>query len=619
MPKKLLPGVNDLASVNPELALEWHPTKNGSLKPTMVKANSHEKVFWLGKCGHTWSAQINNRNAHGRGCPYCSKQLVLEGFNDLASQYPELAKQWDTEKNNKKPNEIIAGGNNKYYWLCEKGHSWETSIAKRKRGDGCPYCGNKKLLVGFNDLATTAPDLALEWDYDLNEKTPQAFLAGSNSFAHWKCKYGHTWYAAINSRRAGKGCPYCAGQKVWPGFNDLASKNPELAAEWDYDKNKKTPSEVTASSSLSFYWKCKFGHSWQATITNRHQGRGCPECDKKNKTSFPEQVILFYIRKTYPNSINRYKDAFINGMELDIYIPTLQTGIEYDGPFHSSEEALVRDLKKYQICQGEGIRLIRVSTRNDAPQEATCDIFIHSDYDYNNYDALDEVMRRISEVLPLNGPFDTKKELIQIKKGYLQSIIDNSLVNENQELCLEWNYEKNDGLLPEMFTSGSGEKVWWKCCLGHAWEASINSRSRGNGCPYCSGQKVLPGFNDLSHLRPDLAEEWDYDKNEEILPTQVTVHSSKIVWWTCPNGHGSYRMSVSHRSQGRGCRQCRNEKAGVQFRKPVSQYSIDGELLNNYISATEASKMIGVSVSAITKACRGVNKTCAGYVFKYTI
>lgn len=617
MSKKATPGIDDLATVNHKLALEWHPTENGDLKPSMFTEGSHKKVWWLGECGHSWPAFIRDRALRNQGCPYCSNQKLLPGFNDLKARYPGLAEQWDYENNDKRPEEVIAGGNKKYSWRCDLGHSWPAKIPDRVRGDGCPYCGNKKLLVGFNDLASRYPKLAKEWDYDLNEKHPEDYIAGSNDYAHWKCKYGHTWRAQINSRKQGKGCPYCANQKVWPGFNDLESQDPELAAEWDYDKNKKKPSEVTACSSLSFHWKCKFGHSFPATITNRHQGRGCPECDKINKTSLPEQTIFYYVCRTYPNSVNRYKDMFDNGMELDVYIPSLKTGIEYDGPYHRSAEALRRDSEKYSICRSNDIRLIRVSIGDNDPDTPICDIFVHSGYDYNNFDALDEVMEKLAEYLALDGPFNTKKDLSHIKKGYLNSISKNSLAKKNPELSKEWNYEKNDGLTPEMFTSGSGVEVWWKCSLGHEWQAQINSRNRGRKCPFCSNQKVLPGFNDLAYLRPDLAETWDYSKNEGLLPTEVVAKSSKKAWWICPKGHDSYKMRIVDRTKGEGCRKCRNEAIGARFSKKVLQYSRDGQLLNTFVSAAEAARSLGVSPSAVTNVCRGKSNSCKGFVFKY--
>ena len=153
--------------------------------------------------------------------------------------------------------------------------------------------------------------------------------------------------------------------------------------------------------------------------------------------------------------------------------------------------------------------------------------------------------------------------------------------------------------------------------MGHEWPAVISSRVHGRGCPYCSGQKVLPGFNDLAYLRPDLAAEWDYERNEGKLPTEVTAHASSSAWWICPKGHSSYPMTIAHRSRGRGCRRCRDEKVGEQFSKQVLQFSLDGVLICTYKSATEAGNRVGVSASAISNACRGKSKTCAGFVFRY--
>ena len=142
------PGINDLATVDPELASEWHPTENGNLKPSMFAVNSHVKVQWLGKCGHSFPGIIKNRHVQKTGCPYCSNQKLLQGFNDLKTRFPKLAEEWDYNKNERQPNEVIAGGNTSYNWLCQLGHSWSSSIADRKRGDGCPYCSNKRLLIG---------------------------------------------------------------------------------------------------------------------------------------------------------------------------------------------------------------------------------------------------------------------------------------------------------------------------------------------------------------------------------------------------------------------------------------------------------------------------------------
>ena len=69
--KTLIQKRGSLSMNNPELAAEWHPTKNGDLTPSMVTTGSHIEVWWLGKCGHEWKNPVNRRN-EGYKCPYCS-------------------------------------------------------------------------------------------------------------------------------------------------------------------------------------------------------------------------------------------------------------------------------------------------------------------------------------------------------------------------------------------------------------------------------------------------------------------------------------------------------------------------------------------------------------------
>ena len=85
----------------------------------------------------------------------------------------------------------------------------------------------------------------------------------------------------------------------------------------------------------------------------------------------------------------------------------------------------------------------------------------------------------------------------------------NSLSSQHPDIAAEWNYEKNTLLTPQMISYGSGKKVWWKCSCGHEWQSTVSNRVLGNGCPYCSNQKVLPGFNDLATTHPNLVKEWD--------------------------------------------------------------------------------------------------------------
>ena len=132
-----------LTECNPDLAKEWHPTKNGQLTPKSVNIGSNVKYWWIGPCGHEWDASVVNR-AKGKGCPYCAKKKVLPGFNDLKTYNPELAKEWHPTKNGDlKPEEIAPHSNKKVWWQCSKGHEWEAVVNSRSSGRGCPLCRKK--------------------------------------------------------------------------------------------------------------------------------------------------------------------------------------------------------------------------------------------------------------------------------------------------------------------------------------------------------------------------------------------------------------------------------------------------------------------------------------------
>lgn len=212
--RSVLTGENDLSTLNPILAKEWHPTKNGDIRPEQVSCGSRRIVWWRCGNGHEWQASVKSRSA-GHGCPYCTGKLVESGTNDLATLFPELASEWAEENGLLKPTDIGPYSHKKVWWRCGNGHVWQAVVYSRVWEQcGCPYCANRKVLSGFNDLKTRYPDIADQWHQELNgELTPETVLAGSNRKAWWICPQGHVWEAVIASRTGRKktGCPVCAG------------------------------------------------------------------------------------------------------------------------------------------------------------------------------------------------------------------------------------------------------------------------------------------------------------------------------------------------------------------------------------------------------------------------
>jgi Probable Zinc-ribbon domain len=120
---------------------------------------------------------------------------------------------------------------------------------------------------------------------------------------------------------------------------------------------------------------------------------------------------------------------------------------------------------------------------------------------------------------------------------------DNSLEALNLKLAREWHPSKNEPLTPSEVRPGSRIKVWWICRKGHEWDATINNRSQGQGCPFCVGKRVGKD-NSLLTLKPLIAEDWHPTRNAPLTPKDVTARSGKKAWWLCRNGH-EWRVAIS--------------------------------------------------------------------------
>ncbi len=210
----VLAGYNDLGTRFPDIAAQWHPTRNGDLRPDQVSAGMNAKVWWRCDLGHEWEAVVNSRTSKGDGCPVCTGQTVLNGFNDLATTFPDVAKQWHTTRNSDLTTDrVLAGTDAKAWWRCELGHEWKAAVRSRtSKGYGCPVHAGRKLLAGYNDLATTFPGVAKQWHPTRNgDLRPDQVSAGSNKTAWWRCEQGHEWEVTVNNRTSGgHGCPVCS-------------------------------------------------------------------------------------------------------------------------------------------------------------------------------------------------------------------------------------------------------------------------------------------------------------------------------------------------------------------------------------------------------------------------
>lgn len=313
---------NALSERDPELAKEWHPTKN-KLRTDQVTVASSKRAWWLcSNCAHEWETNISDRSTLGSGCPACYEawiedrrenpqttphvQIVLSKdttkvsrkwyedgtreFVSLSKACPKVAKQWHSEKNGKlTPKDFAKGSDAIAWWKCNKGvdHEWQAAIYTRTgdKKSGCPFCAGKNVSI-TNSLESKFPELAKEWHPTLNGLLkPDAVTAGSGKRVWWKCKKNsaHEWQTSISNRTKSNanGCPYCSRFLVSEA-NSLQINFPYIAAQLHPDLNGgKKGAQIASMSATKYWWICHKGpdHVWQATPSNRvGRGSNCPYC-----------------------------------------------------------------------------------------------------------------------------------------------------------------------------------------------------------------------------------------------------------------------------------------------------------------------------------------------------
>ena len=513
------------------------------------------------------------------------------------SDNAQLMAEWNWEKNTElgyDPQKTVCGSGVKAWWKCYKGHEWCAKIADRKK-HGCPYCSGRKAILGVNDLATLFPELVEEWFFEKNNTMPSEYKANSHKKVWWKCDKGHSWESIIKNRTNGHGCPYCAEKKAFPGENDLITKHPFLSQEWHREKNPQTtPLGVACYSNQKVWWLGICGHEWQDTPGHRVMGRGCPICNRQNKTSFPEQAIYYYFSQVFSDAVNGYTKIFPGAMELDVYIPSLQIGIEYDGrAWHNSDKALSREKEKFKICKENGIRLIRIKEKASESDAQTCDDLIYCDSELNL------TIKKLLDLCGIETEINVDKDRVLILEGYLSRKRLNSFEANFPKESREWHPKLNGTLLPSMFSCGSSEKVWWVCSKGHEWQMPINQRAQGNGCPYCSNHRVMYGYNDLLTTNSALIKEWHTIKNLPLTPAEILSTSTYRAWWICSKGH-EWQATLHDRARGRGCPYCSNKKVLVGYNDLMTispilciewNYEKNGEVVPTGVTAGSSKKV----------------------------
>ena len=565
----LVKRTDSLQTEYPELAKQWHPTRNASLTAESVTPHSGQKVWWQCPQGHEWQAVINSR-ARGCGCPYCAGQKPTADRN-FATEYPELLKEWNWEKNSHmKPEDFTPRSQSKVWWKCEKGHSWEAPITNRTRDtkNSCPVCSNR-ILCKDNSLAQVRPDIAEDWHpYKNKPLTPNDVVAGGNKKVWWICKHGHEWQAMIGSRvNNGTGCPKCGHQtsrieiavytELFALFNDVAWRTKIKGYECDiYLRDNHIGIEVD-------------GVHWHSPK---------PELELiKSATFETEGIQLFRLREEGLAQLSNRDVSFKFSESEFLVISRLVISLLEHSELSQQQRGKLQDyIKGSGLINEQMYRKLVANLPAPPPGQSFADkepvIAAEWAYDLNaplspehfRHKANKKVWWRCSEG-------HTWKTTINIRtqqgtgcplcpRPILKVTDERNLAVINPDLAKEWHPEKNGDLRPEDVRPQSNQKIWWQCSSGHEWQTTVSSRAAGCGCPYCYG-RFATKTNNLASKYPELIKELDYEKNIGFNPSETTPHVSKKVWWRCKKGH-SYQATIYNRAKNKsGCPVCAQDNA----------------------------------------------------------
>ena len=560
----LLKRTDSLQSEYPELAKQWHPTRNDPLTAGDVTPHSGQKVWWLCSNLHEWQAVINSRT-RGYGCPYCAGQRPTAKRN-LATEYPKLLSEWDWERNGThRPEDFSPRSASKVWWKCRKGHSWQATVLNRTRDtpNSCPVCLNR-LLGEDNSLAKVRPDIANEWHPSKNlPLTPNDVVAGGSRKVWWICKHGHEWQAPVGRRViSGSGCSKCSLQtsrieiavyaELTALFESVAWRERIAGFECDiYLRDFKVGVEVDGS-----YW---------------HRQR--PEQELAKSAAFVEKgVQLFRLREDGLPLLGERDISYRSSEDEFRVVSRLVTSLVAHAPFPAAQIEKLRDYLGRQGLINE--ELYREMVANlPAPPPG------HSLADRHPEIAAQWAFDLNAPLSPEHfRPQASKKVWWRCESGHVWRTTPNIRVSQSTGcpqcpreprlasavwnlavtapgLAGEWHPQRNGELRPVDVWPNSNRKVWWLCTKGHEWQATVTSRAGGTGCPYCYG-RFASKENNLAAAHPELLAEWDSNRNIDLDPSTLTPYVNKKVWWRCREGH-TWEATIYNRSKNRsGCPTC---------------------------------------------------------------
>lgn len=509
------------------------------------------------------------------------ERLAKAKPNSIAVKRPDLLDEWDWNKNDQlgiDPYQLTCGMQTQVNWICKK-HGVEFVSRARTRAvlnGGCPQCKREKISASNRkakqgeSLADKKPDLIVEWDNEKNEYRPDEIKPSSHYDANWICPdCGNRYSMKVYNRTNGYGCNKCANKKISAARSapkkgaSLADLYPSIAEEWHPTLNGDVlPSAVAPHSSTKRWWLCPVcGEKWECTPASRvDQNTTCSNCNTWRHTSFSEKAVLYYldmalevVKENQRNIIPSHPKR-----EIDIWIPEYSIAIEYDGgKWHKN---VSRDVEKDNQLVEAGIKVFRI--RDNKCPNYNGPAFVINRYGDSDYTSLDKAIEELFAALGIKDAvtIDTRADSQNIYLMCRNNGLKQTLASEFPKIASEWDYNLNGDLTPDMVAPHSKIEVWWTCpTCSKPYKSTVMNRTLGNvyhiNCRECYALSVskrrrnAPVKVSLAEKFPEIAAEWDYEKNGDITPEDVAYSSHDVFNWICPRCGKRWAQQLDKRAR----------------------------------------------------------------------
>jgi len=418
-----------------------------------------------------------------------------------------------------------------------------------------------QLIARNGSVADALKDVPLLWSPENGIDSTQVQAKSTKKYK-WICKdCGHRFTATVYRTIIEKVyCPECTKRRWIAARNkkyidergSFAEELPELAAEWNHEKNGVlNPKDFTLHSSAHVWWRCVNGHSWKAAISSRVTGTGCPKC-RMFGTSHIELRLYAELLHFFPDALLRYK---IDGHEIDIYLPSENIGVEIDGyRWHTEDKNAERDAAKNAAFNSK-IPLIRLRDQR-LPMLSDDDIPISHREQYKKI--ANKLLERIARQVPrLSGQvtsyvkgrnFVNPREYFRLLQRLPKPTKGKSFGEIFPEYLVDWAADLNEGLSPYDIYPTNLTELNWRChkCGGIYSMSPLTKYQYGAACS-APGCLLPPQHRCLADVNPEMAAEWDYERNAPVKPENVHIKSKRAFWWICSQCGHSFKATPEKR------------------------------------------------------------------------